>query len=198
MSGLAKTRFFPTRLGMLSCLLVLVPCPSPASDFDLLGKEAWGMLAGYGFQHKAWAEESGEEIELSLFYPTAKLASWALDPWLVRLDLQGVLGTRTNGAQGIFAGGGPVIRVHYHPNRLPFSPYLHLGAGVSYTDMDLNGMGTRENFFEEVGAGFKVQAFRRLSLSGEYRMMHVSNAGLSRDNIGLNSHVVLLGAWYSF
>ena len=181
----------------LSLIMAGQACPTRALELAFQRDHFWGLLAGYGFQHTSWAKEVGEEVELALFYPTLPLASLLVGQAAVCLRFQGVLGTRTNGGGGIFAGGGPAIRVHYRPNG-SVSPYLHFGAGVLYTDIDLNRMGTRENFFEEAGTGLSLRLVRQVAISCEYRMMHVSNASLSDENIGLNSHIVLIGAWHPF
>jgi hypothetical protein len=139
----------------------------------------------------------GEDVELSLLYPTRSLLSYTPGPCTLNLRLQAVLGTRTNGDGGVFAGAGPVIRIYFSTG-INAVPYLHLGAGALYTDMDLEGMGTRADFFEEGGAGLSVRFGTELALSAEYRMMHVSNAGLSDENAGLNNHLVVLGASYTF
>jgi hypothetical protein len=180
------------------CSLCGPVLPLQAAQPVLQEDKEWSLLAGYGFQHQQWASQvGGEDVELALVYPTRSLLSSALGPCTLNLRLQAVLGTRTNGGRGIFAGAGPVIRV-YWATGINAVPYLHLGVGALYTDMDLQGMGTRANFFDEGGAGLSVRVGTGLAVSGEYRIMHVSNADLSRDNAGLNNHLVLLGASYAF
>ena len=179
------------------CFFLTVSSPVYATDLSFHPGRAWGMLVGYGFQHSRWVEELGEDVELSFLYPTMIIVSYYQGPLQVHLDLQALLGARTDRRQGILAGGGPVARILYN-TQIRVSPYLHLGMGVLYTNIDLKGMGTRMNFFQEAGAGIQFKIHNKLTVSGEYRAMHISNAGLSEDNKGFNTHMVLMGIWYSF
>jgi len=195
-SGGSRSPGFKPSLGSLG-LVLLLSTPAAALDLTFHDGRVWGMLYGYGFQHAAWEEETGEQVELSFLYPTMAMLSYIRGPLQVNMDIQVLLASRMDQRDGILGGGGPVFRILYDPGFLA-SPYLHLGVGVLYTDMDLKGMGTRENFFQEVGMGVQREIREKLTLGGEYRVMHVSNAGLSKQNFGFNTHMVLLGIWYAF
>jgi len=195
-------KHFPTKWLLVvfltfACFVLMAPSPIDAMEYAFHDGRIWGMLMGYGFQQRAWAEDAGGFVELTLFYPTAALLSYYWGPVQVALDLQALLGVRTSMQEGFLAGGGPVVRASYNTS-FKLSPYIHLGLGVLYTDMDLERMGTRENFFQELGAGIQFKIIDRLSACGEYRRMHVSNAGLSEENIGFDTNMVLMGLWYSF
>jgi len=155
------------------------------------------MLAGYGFQHSGWAESEGEDVELSFIYPTMSIVSYSRGSLLVNVELQALLAARTDQQDAFLAGGGPVARILYNTEFI-VKPYLHLGVGVLYTNIDLKGMGTRENFFQEAGAGLQFNIYDKLTLGWEYRAMHVSNAGLSEDNRGFNTHMALMAIRYTF
>jgi hypothetical protein len=75
----------------------------------------------------------------------------------------------------------------------PFVPYLFVGTGVLYVDLDLKSMGSRANFVFQGGGGFQYFFRKNMALDLEYRYHHISNAGLSNRNAPVNSSKALLG-----
>ncbi|MBV51665.1 MAG: hypothetical protein CMH77_04080 [Nitrospinae bacterium] len=76
-----------------------------------------------------------------------------------------------------------------------WAPTVVAGAGFSMTnwkDQAVPELGSEFEFLLHLGAG--VEVFRKLgSYSLNYRFFHVSNAGMQRPNIGLNTNVFSLG-----
>ena len=80
------------------------------------------------------------------------------------------------------------------PNR-KWAPNILAGAGFSYGDW--NDLATREiatpfEFLLHIGAGLEFYN-QTNAWSVNYRLFHVSNAGIEFPNIGLNAHVFSLG-----
>ena len=76
-----------------------------------------------------------------------------------------------------------------------WAPNILIGAGFAYTnwkDQAERELGSEFQFLLHGGAG--LEFFKKTgSYSINYRFFHVSNAGIQRPNIGLNSHVFNLG-----
>lgn len=77
-------------------------------------------------------------------------------------------------------------------------PFLGGSAGVVATDIhghDLNGV---IQFNEQFGLGVRYFINQRNAISLEYAAIHISNAGLSQPNNGVNTHMVSLGFSHLF
>ena len=76
-----------------------------------------------------------------------------------------------------------------------WAPNILLGAGASMTnwkDIADRELGTEFQFLLNLGVG--LEYFKKNgAYSINYRLFHVSNAGIKFPNIGLNAHVFSLG-----
>ena len=76
-----------------------------------------------------------------------------------------------------------------------WAPNILLGAGASMTnwkDIADRELGTEFQFLLNLGVG--LEYFKENgTYSINYRLLHVSNAGIKFPNIGLNAHVFSLG-----
>ena len=76
-----------------------------------------------------------------------------------------------------------------------WAPNVLIGAGFSMTnwkDIADRELGSEFQFLLHLGAG--IEYFKKEgAYSFNYRLFHVSNAGMQRPNIGLNAHVFSLG-----
>lgn len=181
----------------VTVLAILQAVPVAALEWKGPQEAMPSLLFGCSFDGRTRAGEADEEVIIAALYPTWTLGSLSLGRWGFELNVETILGSRVNGTKGLLVGVGPGIRVRH----LVFSrwlPYLDLEIGLTYNDMDLEGMGTRFNFSEQVGGGLECRVGNRLSLRGEYRYLHLSNAGISDPNGGLSVRSVLAGFSYSF
>jgi Lipid A 3-O-deacylase (PagL) len=96
-----------------------------------------------------------------------------------------------------FAGLGAVARYHFLPLGR-FVPYVELGAAPGYTDLNVREQQTNFVFllFGGVGASFFVAD--QTALYAGYRLQHISNAGTSTPNQGINSHTGVVGVSFFF
>jgi hypothetical protein len=105
---------------------------------------------------------------------------------------------------GIFRGKGNYVasttlwlRYNLIPPKSKLVPYLQIGAGVTLTDADQSSFGQVFNFNEGVAFGVRYFVRPDCSLNGEYRMLHISNAGMADRNLGINAQGAMLSAsWY--
>ena len=76
-----------------------------------------------------------------------------------------------------------------------WAPNILAGAGFSMTnwkDVADRELGSEFQFLLHLGAGLEYFT-KKGAYSFNYRLFHVSNAGLQRPNIGLNAHMLNLG-----
>ena len=78
------------------------------------------------------------------------------------------------------------------------APYVEGGIGMVYTTQHTHEQGTQFNFLPQIGAGLQFFLNKNLALTGGYRYRHMSNAGISSDNSGINHHFFLAGMSYFF
>jgi hypothetical protein len=77
-------------------------------------------------------------------------------------------------------------------------PYLELGAGPAYIDLNVIDQIDGFAFIPTAGAGVTWRAWERVSLDLGVRLQHISNAYTRLPNGGIDSVQVLLGAAYHF
>jgi lipid A 3-O-deacylase len=91
-----------------------------------------------------------------------------------------------------FTGLGAVARYHLLPLGR-FVPYVELGAAPGYTDLRVREQQTNFVFLLFAGLGASYFVTERTALYAGYRLQHVSNAGTSSPNQGINSHTGVIG-----
>jgi opacity protein-like surface antigen len=69
------------------------------------------------------------------------------------------------------------------------------GAGLLSTDIEVPAGESKDNFTPQIGGGIRYRWTPRLSLGLTYRFHHISNNGRTKDNPGINSHLVMLGLY---
>jgi hypothetical protein len=76
----------------------------------------------------------------------------------------------------------------------PLAPYFGVGAGLCWTNLQIEEIDRRFNFLLEAGAGIRGTPRSGRAWMAELRWVHYSNAGTVRPNLGFNA-VVLLAGW---
>jgi lipid A 3-O-deacylase len=121
--------------------------------------------------------------------------------WRGNLEIAGeVFGSAIFDGPGSYIAGGTLwLRYNFvPPSSSAFVPYLQVGGGGESTDVDHEVVGQPFNFNLNVGAGVRYFIGRSWSLSLEFRYQHISNAYLSKHNLGINSAGPILGISYFF
>lgn len=75
-------------------------------------------------------------------------------------------------------------------------PFIEGAAGVMYTDIRKPDLGSDFQFNEFAGVGTHYFLTEHFSMSVEFRYMHISNAGISSPNRGVNTIPILVGLNY--
>ena len=90
-------------------------------------------------------------------------------------------------------GFGITPRLRLDFGHWAITPYIEAGVGLFYTDLDIYELGQKFNFSPqgEVGLDFPIAHCTLLNLA--YRYHHISNAGMSEPNGGVDSNIFILG-----
>ncbi len=77
-------------------------------------------------------------------------------------------------------------------------PYVDVGVGLSYVnkkEMCKRELGIHFQFEDRLGLGIRFGECRQFELG--YRVVHFSNAYLSKQNASINLHLIVLGYWFN-
>ncbi|MBN1627083.1 MAG: acyloxyacyl hydrolase [Deltaproteobacteria bacterium] len=75
-------------------------------------------------------------------------------------------------------------------------PYIEGGIGIIYTDFRVEGQGLKINFNPQVGIGMEFGAGSGDAYFLCFRLHHISNGDLYKDNRGVNSALLMLGRYF--
>ncbi len=120
---------------------------------------------------------------------------WAPDPLRFKVEFNAGA-TTTPKTRAMISAGTMAL---YYLDFLSTSrllPYLEGGIGVIYTDFQVEGQGSRFNFNPQIGFGTEFKYDSGAPFFGAIRLHHISNAGLSRENRGVNSLVLMIGRFF--
>jgi hypothetical protein len=146
----------------------------------------WSLQAGYGFSVKVNRGNSDEH--LFLLEPGVAFRLGPRLEYLVEAHF-----AKYFTPDGSMIGVVPVGGRYYFFNG-PILPYLSLGAGFGWTDLDhLDEVNRRFNFLLEGAIGVRGRVSDTQAWTLEWRWSHISNAGTVLPNLGLNCAVFLAG-----
>ena len=190
-----RTAFF--RLCMVCSIVIpLVLICSSAPSLSLDDRSAFGLKAGYGTSF-----DTEEDITFISVLPYYEYRYYRLGtPDNVALDfhfvLEGAINIYTDPEWGEGLGLIPMLRFDLE-NRYVV-PYIGLGIGPYYFHLDVVELGQAWNFLSQAELGIRFNCFQNLGWHVSYRIQHVSNAGMSDRNSGVDSHLFLVGVSYRF
>ena len=192
------------RLPWLSLVVVVVALlgtvhPADAFDVDAAfpkGGYVLSLEAGYGEQFNPWDET------ITGFHFFNAGARFGFLPWgatgsgplkgAFEIGLEPIYQRFVDPETAFFAGLGAVARYHLLPLGR-FVPYVELGAAPGYTDLNVREQQTNFVFLLFGGLGASYFVSDRTALYAGYRLQHISNAGTSSPNQGINSHTGVVG-----
>jgi len=70
------------------------------------------------------------------------------------------------------------------------------GVGSMYTTQHTHEQGSQYDFLPQAGLGLQYSLTKKVAVTAEYRYRHMSNAGASSPNHGLNHDFALVGLTY--
>jgi len=191
-----------TAILLLALLGLLWVCPSlQAADEGPLsakGTKQIGVNIGYGYSFS-----SNEDIR---FAPVSPYFGYVFtDPigngWyrgtgecIVEGDFNYVYKNQKRYAAGITLMG----RYNLLSKHESWRPYVQAGFGAVGTNLSMRSFGSDFNFSSIVGAGIQYFWNPCNAVNFEWRLKHISNAGLDDDNDGLNMSILMVGYSHTF
>jgi lipid A 3-O-deacylase len=119
---------------------------------------------------------------------------WYRGNWELRGEIFG--GWQFDPLNAWVIGLTPHIRYHFATGSR-WVPYIDAGAGVCWTDIGLPDLGNSFQFNPQAGLGLNWFVRDNLAVSFECRYLHISSAGLSMPNDGVNTIGGLVGLnWF--
>jgi lipid A 3-O-deacylase len=111
-------------------------------------------------------------------------------PAPLRFKTEFALGSAAGSEHGFVGSAGITALYYIDPlSGRSFRLYVEGGIGLIYTDFRVEGQGLRVNFNPQAGLGIE----HRSGYFAAARLHHISNAGLDRENRGVNTVLLMMG-----
>ena len=153
------------------------------------GYRTRGLVGGWGHSWRPIFGQTHSEITFGAFHPRMG--------WLVtdRLELygEGTLFVYDRPEPAFAAGLGGIAGRYFLKGTGAWLPYVHGGAGVLWTSLEVPEIDRIFNFQLFMGVGLHQNRPRGPCLVVEFRNHHISNAGTAGPNLGINAAVLLAG-----
>ncbi len=163
-----------------------------AEDPFRKGTTEWGFRAGYGDNFHY--DNVQEDVE---FYFLTPFWGKILKAWEDRRSLEfvgeGLLSFARQESEDRYAAELTGLIVYNIRLSEKWVPFVELGVGVLYTDLDPERFGSHFNFTPQGGAGVRYKILEGRYLTFSYRLHHISNAGIDEENRSIDSHFFSIG-----
>ncbi|HEY5672133.1 MAG TPA: acyloxyacyl hydrolase [Malonomonas sp.] len=181
---------------LLLFVAAMLLLPETARAFSLQHPQQTGIAVNLGSSYSPQPTFRYAQLSYLALYDYEQIMPHAA-PEPLRVKLEASLGVaddsrlRTLGSLNFFA-------FYYLRNlsRGSFEPYVEAGAGVAFSDFQVDGQGLRFNFNPQAGIGAEWQADSGQRWFSALRGQHISNSGLHRDNRGINAVAMQLGIYF--
>ena len=163
-----------------------------AEDVFQKGTTEWGLSAGFGDNfHFNNVREDIQFFFLSPWWGKV-LKKWETGGSL-EFIAEGFLSYVRQDSKDRYAVGITPLLAYNFKYFGKAVPFVELGAGILYTDLDPERFGSEFDFTPQVGGGFRYELGRGRFLKFSYRYHHISNAGLDKSNRGIDSNFFSIG-----
>ncbi len=169
------------------------------ASFFRFGRQSLGFGAGYGFPLLLNANRIDDVDDVRFLYLGPRWGIGLTDPvggnvWYrgnFELVIEGTFLYAFEPKHGVAGGVTPLVRFNFLAgDRL--IPFVQAGAGILALDFDVKGQADGFNFTPQGGLGFHYFVSEHAALTAEWRYHHISNAGIRRPNLGLDTSLFLL------
>ena len=163
-----------------------------SSSAPAIGSYEAGLQAAYSFA-------LGSNAQMVTFFPRLSRVVRVLDgpaPGVVTFGVEGMFSRIFEPTHAMELGGGLLLRYRLAFPRV--QPYAELEGGMLYSDLRHFDLGSRVLFTAQGAVGLQVPLWNGLAATAGYRFRHISNAGQSPSNPGLNSNLLIAGLAYGF
>ena len=181
----------PKKLLMLGMAFVLsLPIPASADDQTVNeGTHTRGLIGGWGHSWRPVFGKTRSVVTFAAFQP--RMGWYVTD----RIELygEGTLFLYDHPSTAVAAGLGGLAGRYYLKTSGRWIPYVHAGAGLLWTSLDVPEIDRIFNFQLFMGVGWRQTRARGPCMVFEFRNHHISNAGTAGENLGINAATVLAG-----
>lgn len=178
---------------MAAALVALVvTSDAGAAEPPSVGSYEAGLQVGYSFGIT-------NNAQMVTFFPRlgrVVAVTQGSTPGIVTFGIEGMFSRVFETSHAMELGGGLLLR--YYRAYPVVQPYAEVGGAMLYSDLRHFDLSTHVLFAAQGAVGLQVPLGAGFALTSGYRFRHISNAGQSRNNPGLNSNILALGLSYAF
>jgi lipid A 3-O-deacylase len=153
------------------------------------GSRTRGLVGGWGHSWRPLFGKTRSDLAFGAFHP--RMGWFVTD----RIELygEGTLFLYHQPRLDVTAGLAGLSGRYYLADRGAWIPYIHGGAGLLWTSLDVEEIDRVFNFQLIAGIGWRQNRPRGPRLVFELRNHHISNAGTAGENLGINAVMFLSG-----
>jgi Lipid A 3-O-deacylase (PagL) len=167
-----------------------------AGEGDRNGFQSFGLRLAYGVGSRDNLKFFSVVPRLSMYLPEGIdrfLAAYHLDAeWVSEVIVSSI----TNRSSTLEAGLNPLFFSLRYDRGQALVPFVEGGEGVLYSNLLGERLGSRFQFSSEAGGGLHWFIDKNLAVTAAYRLRHMSNGGIARQNSGLNTDFYMIGVTY--
>jgi lipid A 3-O-deacylase len=164
----------------------------PHARVPAVGSYEIGLQTAYSFGIT-------KNAQMVTFFPRVGRVMKILDgpaPGVVTFGIEGMFSRIYETSDEIELGGGLLLRYRM---AFPYvQPYAELEGGMLYEGLRHFSLGSNVLFTCQGAVGLQIPLSEKLAVTAGYRFRHISNAGQSPSNPGLNSNLLAAGVAYAF
>jgi lipid A 3-O-deacylase len=178
----------------------------PSAGYDNLfgfGRQSVGLSLGHGYSLGIGGGRGTELEDVQFLYVAPRWGVGISNPiggnsWVrgnFEFVLEGAFYYIFEPKDGVAGGVTPLIRYNFLTGgRL--IPFVQFGVGLLALDANLKPQSDGLNFTPQGGVGMHYFISDRTSITGEWRLHHISNASIHENNLGINSSLFMIGLTY--
>src|SRR5271169_3690398 len=179
---------------VLCALLLCLPLArARGDDTEQTGLQSFGIRAAYGNGDRHSLTFASLLPRISFFLPYGVDQPLARYNWHAEWLVEPIVSYITNSTATVEAGVNPLFFSLRYDQGQRLVPFVEGGEGVLYTDLRGERLGTRFQFSSQGGAGLHWFFSQTKALTIGWRIRHISNAGISHPNRGLNTNFFEIG-----
>jgi len=180
---------------MLVCPRV---CTAKEGPLSVKGTRRFSLSLGYGYSFA-----SNRDVRFASVYPSAgKILTNPMGQGWIRGTVEGILEGAFSlvhkGQHTYSAGVNALVRYNFLPPSKNLRPFVQAGFGMLTTNLVMDDFGSNFNFASNAACGLQYFYTASDALSLEWRLFHISNAGLDDENSGLNMNHFFVGLTHLF
>ncbi len=153
----------------------------------------WGLSGGFGDNFHI-NKNVDEDIEFFFLTPSwGRIIKKYSGSRSLEFVLEGFLSYVREDSKDRYAVGSTPLFLYNFKNFKRTFPFLELGIGILYTDLNPEGFGSNFNFTPQAGIGIRYKIAHDRFMKFSYRYHHISNAGTDKNNRSIDSNFFIMG-----